>query len=142
MKNATLRDWGFKPHPGPASIGRSPILMSMSETPTIERGVFMKLNEVISAAEEWEGKLREAQDSFDSADDWESQCYSRVLLYERECDAHPECESLSDTLVNEVYPEYDEAYKARKEAEDRLERAERVMEALKELQAALEDWEA
>lgn len=102
----------------------------------------MKLNEVMSATEEWKNKLREAQDSFDSADDWESQCYSRVLLYERECDAHPECESLSDTLVNEVYPEYDEAYKARKEAEDRLERAERVMEALKELQAALEDWEA
>lgn len=102
----------------------------------------MKLNEIKSSIEEWEGKLREAQDSFDSADDWESQCYSRVLLYERECDAHPECESLSDTLVNEVYPEYDEAYKVRKEAEDRLERAERVMEALKELQAALEDWEA
>lgn len=102
----------------------------------------MKLNEIKSAIEEWEGKLREAQDSFDSADDWESQCYNRVVLYERECDAHPECESLSDTLVNEVYPEYDEAYKVRKEAEDRLERAERVMEVLKELQATLEDWEA
>lgn len=102
----------------------------------------MKLNEVMSAIEEWKNKLREAQDSFDSADDWESQCYNRVVLYERECDAHPECESLSDTLVNKVYPEYDEAYKVRKEAEDRLERAERVMEALKELQAALEDWEA
>lgn len=102
----------------------------------------MKLSEIKSAIEEWEGKLREAQDSFDSADDWESQCYNRVVLYERECNAHPECESLSDTLVNEVYPEYDEAYKVRKEAEDRLERAERVMEALKELQAALEDWEA
>ncbi len=102
----------------------------------------MKLNEVISAIKEWEGKLREAQDSFNSADDWESQCYNRVLLYERECYTHPKCKSLSDTLMNEVYPEYNEAYKARKEAEDRLERAERVMEALKELQAALEDWEA
>ena len=102
----------------------------------------MKLNEIKSAIEEWEGKLREAQDSFDSADEWEDECYKRVLLYERECDTHPECDSLSDTLVNEVYPEYDEAYKVRKEAEDRLERAERVMEALKELQAALEDWEA
>ena len=59
MKNAISRDWGFKPHPGPASIGRSPILMSMSETPTTERGVIMKLNEVMSTIEEWKNKLRE-----------------------------------------------------------------------------------
>ena len=101
----------------------------------------MKLNEVISAIEEWEGKLREAQANFDSADDWESQCYSRVLLYELECDAHPECENLSDILVNEVYPEYDEAYKARKEAQERAESAERVLEALKELKEAMEEWQ-
>lgn len=138
-----LRGFGaLSPIPGPVSIGKSPILMSMSETPTTERGVFMKLNEIKSAAEEWEGKLREAQDSFNSADDWESQCYSRVLLYERECDRLPDDKNLENILVNEVYPNYDEAYKQRKEAEDRLERAERVMEALKELQAALEDWEA
>ena len=102
----------------------------------------MKLNEVISTIEEWEGKLREAQANFDSAEEWEDECYKRVLLYEGECDAHPESEYLSDVLTNEVYPNYDDANKARKEAEDRLERAERVMEALKELQAALEDWEA
>ena len=102
----------------------------------------MKLNEVMSAIEEWKNKLREAQSNLESAEEWEDECYNRVVLYERECDAHPECESLSDTLVNEVYPEYDEAYKARKEAEERAESAERVLEALKELQAALEDWEA
>lgn len=102
----------------------------------------MKLNEVMSAIEEWKNKLREAQDSFNSADDWESQCYSRVLLYERECYTHPKCKSLSDTLMNEVYPEYNESYKARKEAEEKVESAERVIDALKELQAALEDWEA
>ena len=101
----------------------------------------MKLNEIKSAIEEWEGKLREAQDKFDSDDDWESQCYSRVLLYERECNAHPECEILSDILVNEVYPEYDEAYKVRKEAEERVESAERVLEALKELNEAMEEWQ-
>ena len=101
----------------------------------------MKLNEIKSTIEEWEDKLREAQAKFDSADDWESQCYSRVLLYERECDAHPECESLSDTLVNEVYPEYDEAYKARKEAEEKVESAERVLDALKELKEAMEEWQ-
>ena len=102
----------------------------------------MKMNEVISATEEWKNKLREAQANFDSAEEWEDECYKRVLLYEGECDAHSESEYLSDVLTNEVYPNYDEAYKVRKEAEDRLERAERVMEALKELQAALEDWEA
>ena len=101
----------------------------------------MKLNEVMSAIKEWEGKLREAQAKFDSADDWESQCYSRVLLYERECDAHPECESLSDTLVNEVYPNYDDANKARKEAEEKVENAERVIDALKELKEAMEEWQ-
>ena len=102
----------------------------------------MKLNEVMSAIEEWKNKLREAQVNFDSAEEWEDECYKRVLLYEEECDAHPESEYLSDVLMNEVYPNYDDANKARKEAEDRLERAERVAEALKELQAALEDWEA
>ena len=102
----------------------------------------MKLNEIKSAIEEWEGKLREAQANFDSAEEWEDECYKRVLLYEQECDAHPESEYLSGVLMNEVYPNYDDANKARKEAEDRLERAERVMEALKELQTALEDWEA
>ena len=55
---------------------------------------------------------------------------------------YPDCENLASILVNEVYPNYDEAYKQRKEADDRLERAERVLDALKELQAALEDWEA
>ena len=102
----------------------------------------MKLNEVISATDEWKNKLREAQSNLESAEEWEDECYKRVLLYEGECDAHPESEYLSDVLINEVYPNYDDANKARKEAEDRLERAERVMEALKELQAALEDWEA
>ena len=137
-----LRGFGaLSPDPGPVSIGKSPILMSMSETPTTERGVIMKLNEIKSAAEEWECKLREAQDSFNSADDWESQCYSRVLLYERECYTHPKCKSLSDTLMNEVYPEYDKAYKARKEAEEKVESAERVLEALKELKEAMEEWQ-
>lgn len=102
----------------------------------------MKLNEIKSAIEEWEGKLREAQANFDSAEEWEDECYKRVLLYEEECDRLPDDKSLENILVNEVYPNYDETYKQRKEAEDRLERAERVMEALKELQAALEDWEA
>ena len=101
----------------------------------------MKLNEVMSAIEEWEGKLREAQAKFDSAEEWEDECYKRVLLYEGECNAHPECESLSDTLVNEVYPEYDEAYKARKEAEEKVESGERVLEALKELKEAMEEWQ-
>ena len=102
----------------------------------------MKLNEVISAIEEWKNKLREAQANLDSAEEWEDECYKRVLLYEGECDRLPDDEHLENILVNEVYPNYDKAYKQRKEAEDRLERAERVMEALKELQAALEDWEA
>ena len=131
----------LSPGPGPVSIGKSPILMSMSETPITERGVIMKLNEIKSAIEEWEGKLREAQANFDSAVDLESEFYNRVVLYERECDAHPECESLSDILVNEVYPEYDEAYKVRKEAEERAENAERVIDALKELKEAMEEWQ-
>ena len=101
----------------------------------------MKLNEVMSAIEEWKNKLREAQANFDSADDWESQCYSRVLLYEEECDAHPESEYLSDVLINEVYPNYDDANKARKEADERVENAERVIDALKELKEAMEEWQ-
>ena len=115
--------------------------MSMSETPITERGVIMKLNEVMSTIEEWKNKLREAQANFDSAEAWQDECYTRVLLYEGECDAHPACKSLSDTLVNEVYPEYDEAYKVRKEAEERAESAERVIDALEELKKAMEEWQ-
>ena len=131
----------LSPIPGPVSIGKSPILMSMSETPTTEKGVIMKLNEIKSAIEEWEGKLREAQANFDSAEEWEDECYKRVLLYEGECDAHPESEYLSDVLINEVYPNYDDANKARKEAEERVESAERVLDALKELKEAMEEWQ-
>ena len=131
----------LSPIPGPVSIGKSPILMSMSETPTTEKGVIMKLNEIKSAIEEWEGKLREAQANFDSAEEWEEECYKRVLLYEGECDAHPESEYLSDVLINEVYPNYDDANKARKEAEERVESAERVLDALKELKEAMEEWQ-
>ena len=101
----------------------------------------MKLNEVISATDEWKNKLREAQSNLESAEEWEDECYKRVLLYEEECDAHPESEYLSDVLINEVYPNYDEAYKARKEAEERTESAERVIEALKGLKEAMEEWQ-
>ena len=101
----------------------------------------MKLNEVMSAIKEWEGKLREAQANLESAEEWEDECYKRVLLYERECYTHPKCKSLSDTLINEVYPEYNESYKARREAEERVESTERVLEALKELKEAMEEWQ-
>ena len=101
----------------------------------------MKLNEVMSAIEEWKNKLREAQANLDSAEEWEDECYKRVLLYEGECDAHPESEYLSDVLINEVYPNYDDANEARREAEERVESAERVLEALKELKAAMEEWQ-
>ena len=102
----------------------------------------MKLNEVMSAIEEWKNKLREAQAKQEAAEEWEDECYDRVELYEGECNRLPDDENLENILVNEVYPNYDKAYKLRKEADDRLERAERVLDALKELQAALEDWEA
>lgn len=102
----------------------------------------MKLNEVMSAIEKWKSKLREAQAKQEAAEEWEDECYDRVELYEGECDRLPDDENLENILVNEVYPNYDEAYKLRKEADDRLERAERILDALKELQAALEDWEA
>ena len=138
-----LRGFGaLSPIPGPASIGMSPILMSMSETPTTERGVIMKLNEVMSTIEEWEGELEEAQANFDSANDWESACYNMVVLYEGECDRLPDNKNLENILVNEVYPNYDEAYNRMKKAEDKLEMAGRVWDALMELKAALEDWEA
>ena len=101
----------------------------------------MKLNEIKSTIEEWEDKLREAQSNLESAEEWEDECYKRVLLYEGECDAHPESEYLSDVLINEVYPNYDYANEVRREAEERVESAERVLEALKELKEAMEEWQ-
>ena len=103
----------------------------------------MKAQEISKLVHEWaNGKVAEARAKQEAAEEWEGECWKRVTLYEGECDRLPDDKSLESILVNEVYPNYDEAYKQRKEAEDRLERAERVMEALKELQAALEDWEA
>lgn len=102
----------------------------------------MKAQEISKQVHEFGYNVREMQDSLLNAEEWEGECWKRVTLYEGECDRLPDDKSLESILVNEVYPNYDEAYKQRKEAEDRLERAERVMEALKELKAALEDWEA
>ena len=103
----------------------------------------MKAQEISKLVNEWNDEvMAAAQAEYESADGYECLCYKRGELYEEECDRLPDDKNLEDILVNEVYPNYDEAYKQRKEAEDRLERAERVMEALKELKAALEDWEA
>ena len=102
----------------------------------------MKAQEISKLIYESGKNVREMQDNLLKAEEWEGECWKRVILYECECDRLPNDKNLEDILVNEVYPSYDEAYKQRKEAEDKLERAERVMEALKELQAALEDWEA
>lgn len=103
----------------------------------------MKAQEISKLVHEWANeKVAEARAKQEAAEEWENECYDRVELYEGECDRLPDDKQLENILVNEVYPNYDEAYKQRKEADDRLERAERVMEALKELQAALEDWEA
>lgn len=103
----------------------------------------MKAQEISKQVHEWaNGKVAEARAKQEAAEEWENECYDRVELYEGECDRLPDDENLENILVNEVYPSYNEAYNQRKEAEDRLERAERVLDALKELQAALEDWEA
>lgn len=102
----------------------------------------MKAQEISKLINESGKNVREMQDNLLNAEEWEGECWKRVILYERECDRLPNDENLESILVNEVYPSYDEAYKQRKEAEDRLERAGRVWDALMELQAALEDWEA
>lgn len=102
----------------------------------------MKAQEINKQVHEFSKNVREMQDNLLKAEEWEGECWKRVIQYEGECDRLPDDKNLEDILVNEVYPNYDEAYKQRKEAEDRLERAERVLDALKELQAALEDWEA
>lgn len=103
----------------------------------------MKAQEISKLVNEWANeKVAEARAKQDVAEEWEGECWKRVILYEGECDRLPDDKNLESILVNEVYPNYDEAYKRRKEADDRLERAERVLDALKELQATLEDWEA
>lgn len=103
----------------------------------------MKAQEISKLIRDWNDEVMAfTQAEYESADKFIRLCYEQVKLYECECDRLLDDKNLEDILVNEVYPNYDEAYKQRKEAEDRLERAERVMEALKELQAALEDWEA
>lgn len=102
----------------------------------------MKAQEISKLIHEFGKNVREMQDNLFNAEEWENECWKRVVLYEGECDRLPDDKHLESILVNEVYPNYDKAYKQRKEIEDRLERAERVMEALKELQVALEYWEA
>lgn len=103
----------------------------------------MKAQEISKLVHDWNDEVMAfTQAEYESADKFIRLCYEQVKLYECECDRLPDDKNLEDILVNEVYPNYDEAYKQRKEAEDRLERATRVFGALTELKAALEDWEA
>lgn len=103
----------------------------------------MKAQEISKLIHDWNDEvMTTAQAEYESADGYARLCYERVELYEGECDRLPNDKSLENILVNEAYPDYDEAYKQMKEAEDKLERAGRVWDALMELKAALEDWEA
>lgn len=103
----------------------------------------MKAYEISKLIYDWNDEVMAiAQAKYEGAEAYEHLCYKRVELYEGECDRFPDDKNLEDILVNEVYPNYDEAYAQRREAEDKLDRAEMVMDALKELREALEDWEA
>lgn len=103
----------------------------------------MKAQEISKLVHDWNDEvMTTVQAEYEGADEYARLCYERVELYEGECDRLPDDENLEDILVNEVYPNYDEAYKQMKKADDKLEMAGRVWDALMELKAALEDWEA
>ena len=83
---------------------------------------------------EEEQKLKEA---YDKAEDWNSACYERVLVWEEAYAASGEDERTGQTL-DEVYDEYDEANEAMHEAEERVEAIEEALEALRKAAEAIE----
>lgn len=88
---------------------------------------------IIKLMEE-EQKLREV---YNEAEDWNTECYNRVLIWEEAYTASGEDKGVGETL-DEVYDEYSEADKAMHEAEDRVEAIEEALEALRKAAEAIE----
>lgn len=92
------------------------------------------IGSIIVKLMEEEQKLREA---YDKAEDWNIECYNRVLVWEEAYTTSSEDEEVGQKL-DEVYDEYSEANDAMHEAEERVEAIE---EALQALRKAAEDIE-
>ena len=92
------------------------------------------LGAIIVKLMEEEQKLKEA---CDKAEDWNSDCYDRVRLYEEAYMDSGEDEAIGQVL-DEVYEQYDEANEAMHEAEERVEAIEEALEALRKAAEAIE----
>ena len=92
------------------------------------------IGSIIVKLMEEEQRLREA---YDKAEDWNTACYERVLVWEEAYTASGEDEGVGETL-DEVYDEYSEANDAMHEAEERVEAIEEALEALRKAAEAIE----
>ena len=92
------------------------------------------IGSIIVKLMEEEQKLREA---YDKAEDWNSECYERVLVWEEAYTDSGEAEAVGQKL-DEVYDEYSEANDAMHEAEERVEAIEEALEALRTAFDAIE----
>lgn len=91
------------------------------------------LETIIVKLIEEEQKLKEA---YNKAEDWNTECYNRVLVWEEAYTASGEDKGVGETL-DEVYDEYNEADEAMHEAEDRVEAIEEALEALRKATKAI-----
>ena len=83
---------------------------------------------------EEEQKLKEA---YNKAEDWNSACYERVLVWEQAYADSGEDEATGATL-DEVYNEYSEANDAMHEAEERVEAIAEALDVLRTAFDAIE----
>lgn len=79
-------------------------------------------------------KENELKEAYNKAEDWNSACYERVLVWEQAYVDSGEDERTGQTL-DEVYNDYNEANDAMHEAEERVEA---IAEALQGLRTAFE----
>lgn len=76
---------------------------------------------------EEENNLREA---YNKAEDWNTECYKRVLVWEEAYAVSGEDEGTGQ-MLDEVYEEYEEANSIMRKAEERLEAMEEALQGLR-----------
>ena len=82
-------------------------------------------------------KENELKEAYNKAEEWNSDCYDRVRLYEEAYTDSGEDEAIGRVL-DEVYQDYDEANEAMHEAEERVETIAEALEALRKAAEAIE----
>ena len=82
-------------------------------------------------------KENELKEAYNKAEEWNTACYNRVLIWEEAYIDSGKDKRTGETL-DEVYQDYDEANEAMHEAEEQVEAIAEALEALRKAAEAIE----